>query len=163
MALGTGTIQGISGAVEDIFSAKGLRAKAEGNRIESQQYDLAAGFSRQNKQFAETSTAIKAMQAQRGVYLTLGQQAADVAASGFESAGSALDLLRDSAAQGALHKAILSQQGLIEEAGYEQQAKSYELMSSASLKAAQANEEAAEGKTWTAAIKGVTAVTSLFT
>jgi len=71
--------------------------------------------------------------------------------------------LRDSAAQGALHKAVLSQQGLIEEAGYEEQAHSYNLMAQSARIAADANEDAAEGLGWTAAIKSVAAVASMFT
>jgi len=162
MALGSSTFQAIGGAVQDIFSAQGLRAKAQGNRLEAQQYDMAAGLARQNEQFAKTSTEIKQFQTQRGIYQTLGQQAADVAASGFEATGSALDLLRDSASQGALHKAVLSQQGLIEEAGYEEQAQSYNLMAQSARIAADANEDAAGALGWTAAIKGVAAIASLF-
>ncbi len=86
-----------------------------------------------------------------------------MAASGFASSGSALDLLRDSAAQGAMTKAVLGQQGLIEEAGYEEQAKSYQLMSSAANMAATADEKAATGMYFSAAIKAVAAVASMFT
>jgi hypothetical protein len=56
-----------------------------------------------------------------------------------------VDLLPDSAAQGALTKAVLGQQGLIEEAGYEEQAKSYALMAQASRMSADAEDKAATG------------------
>jgi hypothetical protein len=48
--------------------------------------------------------------------MTLGGQEADVAGAGFSEGGSALDLLRSSASQGALTHAVLGQQGLITEA-----------------------------------------------
>lgn len=162
MAFGAGTINSIGGAVSDLFSADALRTKAKGSRIEAQEYDLAGDLALRNKQFAETSTEIKEMQTQRGINQTLGQQAADVASSGFEASGSALDLLRDSASQGALHKAVVGQQGLIEEAGYEEQSKSYTLMASASRMAADADEKAARGATITAGFKAAAAVASIF-
>lgn len=161
MAVGPTTFQALGGAVDDLFSASAFRTRAEGDRLQAQEYDLAGGLARQNKQFAETSAAIKDMQIQRGIYGVLGQQAADVGASGFESGGSALDLLRDSAQQGALTKAVASQQGLIEEAGYEEQAKSYDLQAQTARMAADADEKAAHGKTFSAVIKGITSIATL--
>jgi len=162
MAVGAGTFSALSGAVGDLFSASALRTKAQGNRIEAQSYDLAADLASRNKQFTEQSTEIKQAQLDRSIFQTIGQQKADVAASGFAASGSALDLLRDSAAQGALTKAVTGQQGLIEEAGYEEQAQSYKLMSSAARLSADAAEKSASGLNITAAIKGVAAVASLF-
>lgn len=162
MAIGTGTFSAIGGAVSDLFSASALRTKAAGNRIEAQGYDLASELSERNKQFTETSTEIKQTQLDRSVYQTIGQQKADVAASGFAASGSALDLLRDSAAQGALTKAVTGQQGLIEEAGYEEQAQSYKLLSQAARMSADTAEKSASGLNITAGIKGVAAVASLF-
>lgn len=162
MAFGAGTVQAVGGAVGDLFSADALRSKAKGNRIEAEQYDVAAGMARKNEQYSKTSTEIKQFQTSRSINTTVGQQAADVAASGFEASGSSLDLLRDSAAQGALTKAVVGAQGLIEQEGYEAQAKSYDLMASAARMSADANEHAATGMTWSAGIKGVTAIASLF-
>lgn len=161
MALGAGTFNAIGGAVSDLFSADALRTKAAGSRIEAQEYDVAGALSKQNEQFVETSTAIKEFQTQRQINQTVGQQQADVASNNFEEAGSALDLYRDSVAQGALTRAVLGQQGLIEEAGYKEQAQSYALMSSASRMAADADEHAAVGAEWSAALKGAAAVASL--
>ncbi len=158
---GSATVSGAGGAVSDLFAADALRTKAKGSRIEAEEYELSKRLSLENAQFTETSTAVKQFQLQRGINQTLGQQQADVAASGFESAGSALDLLRDSAAQGALTKAVAQQQGVIEEDAYKQQAQSYALMSEASQMAARADEHAASGATWAAAIKGAAAVASL--
>ena len=83
----------------------------------------------------------------RAIEKTIGGQQAEVAASGFGAAGSALDLLRDSAAQGALHKAVLAQQGLITEAGYEEQAKSYNLQAEAANMRDSWSRAATTGKT----------------
>jgi hypothetical protein len=133
-------------AVSDLFGGIGLLYKAKGSRLEAQQYDKAAGLARLNKQFAETSTEIKVAQEQRDIFKQVGEQQADVAAAGFEASGSALDLLRESASQGALAKAVIGQQGLIEEAGYEEQAQSYDLMAKASRQAAKADTFGAIGK-----------------
>src|SRR5262249_3649762 len=162
MALGIGTFQSLGGAVSDLYSASAYKTRAKGNLLQAQEYDLAADLSRQNEKFVETSTAIKEQQQQRQVNLTIGQQQADVAASGFAESGSALDLLRDSAMQGALTKAVIGQQGKIEEAGYEEQAKSYDVMRQSAQLAAQADEKAAKSSYFSAAIKGATAIASLF-
>jgi hypothetical protein len=62
---------------------------------------------------------------------TIGGQRASVAAAGFASGGSAGDIMRDSASQGALAKGVLAQQGVISEAGYDEQAKSFQTMAAA--------------------------------
>lgn len=162
MALGSATFTAAGGAVSDLFSADALRTKAKGSRIEAQEYDLASELALRNEQFAKTSTELKQYQTQRSIYSTLGQQQADVASSGFAASGSALDIMRDSAAQGALTKEVVGQQGLIEEAGYREQAQSYQLMASASRMAADADEHAATGAQWSAVFKGAAAVASLF-
>jgi hypothetical protein len=169
MALGAGTFSSIGGAVNDIFSsystAQGLKIKAQGDLAEGQAYDLGGGLARQNAQFTEQSTAIKQMQQQRELGLTLGRQAAGVASSGFEATGTSLDLLRDSAAQGALTKAVLGQQGLITEAGYKEQAQSYDIMSAAAKSTAQQEQDlASTSQTMgyiSAGIKAVSAIASL--
>lgn len=163
MAIGAGTFTALGGAVSDLFAVGAHRTKAAGNRLQAEQYEVAKGLSLQNKQFAETSTEIKEMQAQRAVYMALGQQQAEVAASGFEASGSALDLLRDSAAQGALQKAVLSQQGLIEEASYEAQAKSYAIMAESARMAADAEDRAAIGSGISGALKAAASIATLGT
>lgn len=204
MALGQAIFSGISGAVGDLFAAEAYKSKAKGSRyeaeaarisargqrlrakgqlLEAEQYGLAEDLAEQNAEFSRVSTAIKVMQADRTILKTLGGQAADVAASGFAASGSALDIMRESAAQGALTKAVLGQQGLIEEAGYEEQVASFALMGEVSRLSAQyselaaqglevtalAHEEAARsaekqsvGATITGIIKGAGAVTTLF-
>ena len=162
MALSAGTFSNIGGAVSDLFQASAFRTKGQGLRTEANEYLLSRDLAFQNEAFTKNSTEIQETQASRAIEKTLGGQAAQVAASGFGNAGSALDLLRDSANQGALQKAVLSQQGLITEAGYEQQAQSYNLMAANAQMAAQASDKAAQGATMSAYIKGATAVAGLF-
>lgn len=183
MAFGASIISDIGGSVSDLFGglgaeaqgalkAKGLRIKAQGDLAEASNYDLASTLAKQNEQFTETSTAIKQAQLERSTYQTIGGQQADVAGAGFAASGSALDLLRDSASQGALTKAVAGQQGLITEAGYEEQAQSYQTMSAAARATAAGEEDLAKeteaaaktqatGDFISSAIKGVAAVASI--
>jgi hypothetical protein len=153
----------LGGAVSDLFAASADRSKAAGDRIEAQNYDLASSLANQNEQFTETSTAIKLQQLDRNIYQTIGGEQADVAGAGFANSGSSLDMLRDSAAQGALTKAVAGQQGLITEAGYKEQAQSYTNLAGAARLAADAEDKAATGATITGIIKGVAGIASLFT
>jgi hypothetical protein len=77
--------------------------------------------------------------------------------------GSALDLLRESASQGAMTKAVLGEQGLITEAGYQEQAKSYTDMASAAGVAIDADKLAAKGAYVAAGFSAAAAVASVFT
>jgi len=162
MAFGPGTINSVGGAVADLFAADAHRSKAQGLRLEAGNYGRSSAFSEQSAQFTETSTAIKQAQLDRDIFKTLGGQAADVAGAGFAASGSALDILRESAAQGALTKAVGGLQGLITEEGYEVQAKNYAEMGKAALLAADAEDKAATGSEWAAGFKGVAAVASIF-
>ena len=183
MALSSTTFSDAGGAVSDLFAgmgattqvglkAQGLDIQAEGDLAEGQNYDLAATLAGQNAQYTEASTAIKEAQLDRTTSMAIGGQQADVAGAGFSSSGSALDLLRDSASQGALTKAVTGQQGLIQEAGYQEQQQSYETMSAAAKSTAAgleniASETEAAGKTSeigdfiSAGLKGAAAVASV--
>ncbi len=160
-SFGNQAVSDISGAVGDLFAAEGHKAKAQGDRLEAQNYDLASGLAIQNEKFTETSTAIKQAQLDRSIYQTIGGERADVAGAGFAASGSALDIMRDSASQGALTKAVAGEQGLITEAGYKEQAQSYTNMASAARLAANAEDEAATGSEITGAIKGVAAAANI--
>lgn len=211
MAISSGTFSNIGGAVSDLFAgfgattqanlkgeglnlqasgqrlnAEGLRIKANGDLAEGGEYDLAGSLATQNEQFTEQSTAIQEMQQARNTTMQIGGQKADIAGSGGAASGSALDILRDSASQGALSKAVLGQQGLITEAGYTEQAQSYNLMASTARTTAageedianqtdtianqtdalaaqtvQAGKDAATGDFISGAIKGVAAIASI--
>jgi hypothetical protein len=176
LQLSSSTFSSIGGAVGDLFAASGdrstaagLRLKAQGDVLQSQDYDLAATLAGQNEQFTEQSTAIKQSQNDRQIYQTIGGQQADVAGGGFAESGSAIDLLRDSASQGALAHATLSTQGLITEAGYQEQQQTDKNLSQAALlaeqsdlNAANAADNAATGSTISGIFKGVSAVASIF-
>lgn len=163
MAFGTGTIGSLGAAVQDLFSADTHRMKAKGLSLEAENYDAAAGYALKNEKFTELSTAIKTSQLDRDLYKTLAGQAADVAGAGFAASGSALDLMADSARQGALTRAVTTEQGLITEEGYKVQAQSFKNMGEASKLAADAENQAADRAPLMAAIHGAAAVASLFT
>lgn len=156
--------------------------KAKGDALEGTQYGEAATLSDLNSEFTKQSTAIQTAQADRALFGVMGTQRADIAASGFGEGGSGGDILRDSASQGALSRAVLNQQGLITEAGYQEQADSYRTMQSAAgiavqsdtlaaqgedisaqsyNDAAAADEKAASGKDISAIISGVAGIASL--
>lgn len=162
MAFGNSTFSDAAGAASDLFAAEGDRYKAKGDLIESKNYDLAAGLADQNAEFTKTSTEIKQSQLDRQIYQTIGGEKADIAGAGLAASGSALDLLSSSASQGALTKAVAGQQGLITEAGYEEQAQSYRNMSEAAKMAAAAENNAALGADITGGIKAAASVATLF-
>ena len=184
MALSNTTFSDLGGAASDLFAgfgaatnadlqAKGLRLKAQGDLAEATNYDLAGSLAAQNEQFTRTSTAIKAAQNERETYLTLGGQRADVAGAGLAASGSALSLMAESASQGSLMKSVTEQQGLINEASYEEQQKSYQTLASAARNTAAGEEEIATetekaGKTAEigdfigGALKGAAAIATLF-
>lgn len=147
MALSASTFSNAGGAVTDLFaaygaeqqgqiSAEGTRIKAQGDLAEAQQYDLAQTLAEQNKQFTQTSTAIQQQQQVRNTTMQIGGEKAAQAGAGFAASGSGLDILADSARQGALAKQVIGQQGQITEAGYQEQANSYGIMSSTAKQAA---------------------------
>lgn len=157
MALSDKTFSDAGGLVSDLFAgfgaeksadlnAESLRLKAKGDLAEAGQYDLASTLASQNEKYTETSTAIQEAQQARNTTMQIGGQQAAVAGAGFAESGSALDILADSARQGALAKATLSQQGLITEAGYNEQAQSYTLMAN-TARATAAGEEDIANKT----------------
>lgn len=197
MALSSSTFSSAGDAVDSLFAgfgelaggklkgkalnlqAQGLRIKAQGNLAEATNYDLAGDLAKKNVAFTEQSFAIKQMQMDREISKSLGETRAGVAGAGFANSGSALDILRDSAAQGALSKAVLGQQGLITEAGYQQQADSFKVMAGAARMAAEgefsiadqtdqlakdtvsASETAAFGKFVSSGFKAATSIATL--
>jgi hypothetical protein len=134
---------------------------------EAQEYGIAATEAMQEAQFTKVSTAIQGFQQERELSQSLGQTTADVAGAGFATSGSALDLLRSSASQGATQQAVTQQavtqqQGLVTEQGYEEQAQSYLNMESAADMAASAEKKAATGAEIGAGFQFAAGVASLF-
>jgi hypothetical protein len=128
------------------LSAQGLRLQAQGDLAESSNYDLASTLATQNEQFTAQSTRVQEAQLARTETQTIGGQEASVGGAGFAESGSALDIMRDSAQQGALAKGVLAQQGVITEAGYTEQAQSFTTMANAG-RAAAAGETAIASQT----------------
>lgn len=119
------------GAQSTRLSADSLRTKARGDIAEADNYDLASGLARQNEAYTDQSTRVQVAQQDRQLTQAIGGVKAGVAGAGFTEGGSAGDILRDSASQGALARGVLLQQGTISEAGFEEQAKSFDTMSAA--------------------------------
>lgn len=161
MAIGQATFSDFGGAVSDLFAASADRSKAAGDLAEAANYDLAARYADQEAFFTKESTAIQAMASERATYQSMSQTRADIAGGGFAASGSGLDILAQSAAQGALQKAVLERQGLITEQGYEEQAQSYRNMESAADMAASAENKAAFGADIGAAFKFGAAIATL--
>lgn len=111
-------------AASELFGAKGATASAGS-------YDEAAAIARQNAAIARQATDIKLQQETRTIFKTLGTQKAQIGGAGFAASGSALDLLADSATQGAFTKAITTEQGAITENSYAEQAGLYSGMAKA--------------------------------
>jgi hypothetical protein len=136
-------INSIGGAVNDILTgetqAQGLRIQAEGTQIQSESsmleaegstteatnYTLAGTLAEQNAQFTAQNTALQEGMAERQIYQGLSTTTAGVGGAGFSNSGSAYYLMSSGQAQGALQKGLIENQGAITEAGYQEQAESY--------------------------------------
>lgn len=171
MAVGASTISAVGGAASDLFagfgaatsanlkaqgldieaegtqlSAEGQRLKAGGDLAEASEYDLAAQLAQKNADYTKMSTAISTQQLDRQNMLTIGSERAAAGAGGIAASGSALDVLRDSAQQGAIARNVLQMQGQITEEGFEEQRDSYTTMANAG-RATAAGEEDIAAKT----------------
>jgi hypothetical protein len=159
--VGGSTFTDIGGGISDLFAIGADKAKAQGDRFEAANYDLASKYALQEAEYTKESTAIQGMQAERQMYSSMSQTRADVAGGGFAASGSGLDILAQSASQGALQQAVIQRQGLITEQGYEEQSQSYLNMESAANMAASAEDKAAEGAKWSSALKFGAAIGTL--
>lgn len=108
----------LGGAVTALFGAKGAIASATS-------YEEAAAIAAQNAKLAKEAAAITDAQQQRQVFQTIGAQRAGIAGAGFAESGTAIDLLRSSASQGALTHALTAVNGAIQENSYAVQAGMY--------------------------------------
>ncbi len=120
------------GAVNDLFGAAGsaAQAKAYGQSaaaldLSAARLDEAAAFSDFSAGMAKQKTAIGKLANEREVFNVLGSQGAGIVGGGFSLAGSGSDILRMTAAEGALSQQIIGQQGMLEEATYKEEAKNY--------------------------------------
>lgn len=99
------------GAANSLFggvgSLLGGNAAASGSKKAAALYGRAADLT-------ATATGLKETAASRQIYQTLGGGIADAAANGLNQSGSAEDILRSGAQQGALSKALIQIQGDID-------------------------------------------------
>jgi hypothetical protein len=121
----------IGGAVSDLFAGFGDIYKNQGLQAEQQQYEMAAQLAEQEAHYTKVSGAIQESQSNRDLYLSMGRTQGEVAGAGFAASGSALDILRSSAQQGALKSAAIGQQTNIQVQSLEEQAASYTSMANA--------------------------------
>lgn len=112
-------------SIGDFGAAVGELYQATGDKAEAAAYGQAAQLALSNEQLEKESTAIRETATQRQINLSLGATKAQVAGQGFSIGGSAQDILRSSAQQGAVQKQLTQAQGTIEEQGYATQAATY--------------------------------------
>lgn len=112
------------GAVKDIFGGIGSLQEAKG-------YEKAAKIEESNAQLAGASEQLQLFQTQRQFERAQGATQAGLAGAGLAASGSALDVLRMGAEQGALQKQIVSTQGQIQIQNFEQQAEADKALASA--------------------------------
>lgn len=158
---GNSTFANAGGAVSDLFAYKASGIKATGDLAEAGGYARAAALARENIPLEEAATKIQQTQVAREALKTIGGQEADISGAGFAASGTALDLLRSSASQGALASQLIGEQGAIQVNAYEQQAEAYDTMSEAATFAANAEKQAGKGDLIGGAIKGAGAIASV--
>jgi hypothetical protein len=125
-------ILGLGGAAGDLFTMFGQQKQSD-------TYAKAKSLADMNTQLAGEAESIQKYQQQRTVMKVLGTQQADIAAAGLAQSGSAQDLLRSSASQGALAKAGIEVQGEIQQNASQQQAAAAQAQSDAAKKSAQSS------------------------
>jgi hypothetical protein len=125
---GPQNVEAVAGGVSDIFAGFGDIDKMKADELEQGQYDQAAQFAGQEAQFSQASTAIQVAQKNRETTMAMGRTASEVAGAGFAASGSALDIMRSNAQQGALATAVTSENGQIQTQGFQEQQQSYETM-----------------------------------
>jgi hypothetical protein len=125
-----GGVSGIAGAVSDLFASQGDQAEAAN-------YEEAAGLATQEAQFTKLATGIAETQQARQIEQAVGGVQAGYAGGGLALSGSAGDVLRESAEQGALAQQMTQYQGMEQVASYQEQAASYNNMAEAAKKASQ--------------------------
>ena len=155
---GTGIDYGKAiGAVGDLFSGAGSyfagqgkiagdTAMAGGYTEEAASFTDAANIEAQNVKYAKLSGDLQNIAATRNIYKSESGTSSDVAGAGLAESGSALDILRGSAAQGALTHAVIGNQTAINENSYKQQEDAYQgeaSMATAEASAATASASAA--------------------
>jgi hypothetical protein len=128
-----------------VSSLIGGNAASAGSKAAAKAYGVAAGYADQNAQLAlenealaQKGTEITKLGFTRQLYQVMGGARADVAASGLAQSGSAEDVMRSTAQQGALTKSLITLQGDIAAKGYEAESLSYKAQAASYAGQAQA-------------------------
>ncbi len=116
------------GAAGDLFQGIGGFV---GGQASAKAYKKAAKYAEQNAIIAREAGDIKLAQTGRQIFKVLGQQQAGYAGAGLTAGGSAQAVIRDSVSQGALEKAIINAQALIDVNAYKSQAEQFKGMAKA--------------------------------
>lgn len=154
-------INDLAGGVSDFFAAYGEEQQAAATGEEAATYGEAATLAQQNEQFTKESTAITEAQQNRQITQAAGRTTAQVAGAGFANSGSGLDLMRSNAQQGSLAQAVMSQQGLMTEAGYAEQSQADLNLQQGALDTEAAEKNAATGSIIGGVLKGAAGIASL--
>lgn len=154
----TGAFSSAGGAVDSFFGSKASAATAAGARAAAAGLRAAAGIAQNNLGIEEQSIGIKQLSASRSIFQTDSSMRANIAGNGFAEAGSAMDLLKDSATQGDLQHSLVSQQGEIDLNSIKTQVLSLNTQADQQDAAAAA---ASNGSMISGVIKGVTAAAQL--
>lgn len=141
-------LQGLGSAADSLFGGIGQLKAAKG-------YKKAAAFSDLSAQISAQATALEVFQAQRDVYRAVGGASADYGKAGLALSGSALDVLRDSASQGALTTQLVQANGQLKTTGFQAEAEAYRSMAAAA-------KAAGKGGILGGLLKGAAAAASMF-
>lgn len=133
---------GFTGAATDFGAAASDLISAGGEQSSAAADTAAASLEEQNVQLERESVAVQSAQQQRQLYKSLSSTQAQAGGAGLSSGGSIGNVLRASAAQGALAKNIIGIQGTIQENAYQTQATAYEGEAAAASAAATAKQGA---------------------
>lgn len=126
----------LSGAIGDISSGIGDLFGSSADKQSAGSYDKAAALELVNARIAGSSTQIQETALKRQIYSTEGAQTDAIAGSGFASSGTALDLARDTAKQGALSNSLLAANGEIQIQDYTEKSNEYAAEATAARTAA---------------------------
>lgn len=114
-----GTLKGL--AATNAANATGATTQAAGYSREAEAYDTVGGIADENAKIEGISGNIKQLQLNRGIQRTLGAQRASVAAAGFASSGSSLDIMKSSIQEGYLADQLIRTQSSVTQGGYLEQ------------------------------------------
>lgn len=107
-----------STAAVDTANATAAGVQVTGYTTEGNAYQTASDIAQQNAAVAGVSGQVQELQEARATRTTIGEQKAQVAASGFGASGSNLDILRASLQQGYLTQQLTRTQTTLNQGGY---------------------------------------------